>query len=279
MTTLCDIARRFPLYVAEILECENKLRRGHFREETLTDLLAASIVPFAGPTLTVGYPVESLTGGDVDLVYWSSSTGRRIDVRLQAKRLSSKQSRGRDTPWERREYARLLHTVGEDNTYQYETLLAEAGKAVTLYAFYNHRDVVDHWLAKVSSDVVAGVNLAFADDIGRELDTYLAGSPRPTNVKRLSHLYPYFFELSALFCSSGTGPPSPFEIADALDIAWQDISHPHDLPGERRLRRSFRDLITESSPPLAEGAPFVRRTDALQRTTIVFVSGSEPDAS
>jgi hypothetical protein len=40
---LCDLAHTFPTWVAKLLERDRHLRR-NFREETITDLLMASLV-------------------------------------------------------------------------------------------------------------------------------------------------------------------------------------------------------------------------------------------
>lgn len=67
MNTMCDLATRLPLIIGRLLDRETLLHRGRFREETMTDILTGSLAAFAGPELIIQYPIEVMTGSDIDL--------------------------------------------------------------------------------------------------------------------------------------------------------------------------------------------------------------------
>ncbi|WP_367227044.1 DUF6615 family protein, partial [Mesorhizobium sp.] len=62
MATLCDLATRLPLVIGGLLDRETNLKRGRFREETMTDILTGALAAFAGPELVISYPIEKDTG-------------------------------------------------------------------------------------------------------------------------------------------------------------------------------------------------------------------------
>lgn len=70
MTTICDVANKLPNLIGALLDSESVLKRGRFREETLTDLFTGSLAAFAGPDLVIQYPPEAMTGG-----IWISTSG------------------------------------------------------------------------------------------------------------------------------------------------------------------------------------------------------------
>lgn len=98
MATLCDLATRLPLVIGGLLDRETNLKRGRFREETMTDILTGALAAFAGPELVISYPIEKDTGGDLDLRFWNVSEGRDLWVRIQAKRLNAPWSKTRTAP-------------------------------------------------------------------------------------------------------------------------------------------------------------------------------------
>jgi hypothetical protein len=65
---LCELAHRFPHYIATLLERDRSLTR-NFREETVTDLLMASLVGLEAFGVHVQFPIEPITGGDMDWIY------------------------------------------------------------------------------------------------------------------------------------------------------------------------------------------------------------------
>lgn len=85
---LCELATRFPLYVARPPERDRRLSR-NFREETVTDLLMASLVGLEAFGIRVNFPIEPTTGGDMDWIYAAPldiSGGSYLRLVLQAKR-------------------------------------------------------------------------------------------------------------------------------------------------------------------------------------------------
>ncbi|TIW24941.1 MAG: hypothetical protein E5V81_08190 [Mesorhizobium sp.] len=87
-----------------MLDREANLKRGRFREETMTDILTGALAAFAGPELVISYPIEKDTGGDLDLRFWNVSEGRDLWVRIQAKRLNAAGVQNKN-----RSYSELLH--------------------------------------------------------------------------------------------------------------------------------------------------------------------------
>ena len=75
--SMCDLARKLPLLVGGLLEREKLLKRGRFREETMTDIFTGALAAFAGRNLVIEYPVELDTGGDIDLRFWHEGARSR----------------------------------------------------------------------------------------------------------------------------------------------------------------------------------------------------------
>lgn len=57
----CDLAERMPTMAAEFLELETKIGR-RFREDSVTDILIASLLKIGGSNATVFTPSEAYTG-------------------------------------------------------------------------------------------------------------------------------------------------------------------------------------------------------------------------
>lgn len=62
MATLCDLATRLPLVIGGLLDRETNLKRGRFREETMTDILTGALAAFAGPELVISYRSKRTPG-------------------------------------------------------------------------------------------------------------------------------------------------------------------------------------------------------------------------
>ncbi|WP_028742830.1 DUF6615 family protein [Rhizobium leguminosarum] len=285
MTTLCDLAAKLPGLIGVLLDREGKLKKGRFREETLTDVFTAALAAFAGPSLIIEYPDEAVTGGDLDLDFWHVSSGRRLRLRIQAKRLNAEKNNKKAVAIRHRAYNELLHVVPSTSVYQFRTLLSSAGRYVPLYMFYNHGSVVRDTHFAGATPVVSGVNLAFADDIAVELEAKLAAKPKRLHHKRLSHLRPHFFDLATILCPSvepGDDVPSPDAVSNALMRTW--------LEGADEAKRSDDEYVIRwltaprSVLPDWEGyrriqdGPAIRFNPELQRPTITFFSGRSDDA-
>lgn len=288
--SLCGVARSFPNFIAVMLQRENALSRGRFCEETFTDLLTAMLIPFAGKRLQILYPDEPHTGGDIDFVFDNRETGRRLVVRVQAKRLnqefegnlSSKPAAGnaksgRANDFERRRYKEILHYVAKSNDYQYR-ILTRADDAIPLYAFYNHHDVVLEGARRQMSPAISGVNLALADRLKPSLDVELKGlktKPQKRHgFKRMVHLQEWFFGLDVLFCPGDDGElvPAPELVADRLQAQWAMTSDLADAPSYERLSQ-FRDVGDGSIIDYSPGEDGIIVTSGVARPTVRLQSG------
>lgn len=47
--TMCDLATKLPLLIGGLLDRESKLKKGRFREETMTDILTGASLHSPGP--------------------------------------------------------------------------------------------------------------------------------------------------------------------------------------------------------------------------------------
>lgn len=287
--TLCDLAGRLPLVVGRLLDREAKLKRGRFREETMTDILAGALAAFAGPDLLIEYPVEAVTGGDLDLRFWHAASGRDLHLRLQAKRLGAASDAGKPVKLAHRSYHELFHKPPKATAYQYETLANTAAPIIALYMFYNHHTVVDDPAYRGKAPTVSGINLAFAEDVRRELDLKVAAakaSPRKVlHHKRLAHLRQHFFGLEAILCPGGdwegAGVPTPDRVSASLRQRWNARTERRHEVDDQVLRRL---LEPDQLRPARDGdgrpadGPAVRVTRLVERPTMTFISGRTGDA-
>ncbi|MBB3694875.1 DUF6615 family protein [Sphingomonas sp. BK580] len=284
---LCELASTLPRLIGTLLDREAKLKKGRFREETLTDVLTASLAAFAGPELVIEYPDEVATGGDLDLEFWHAASRRRTLIRVQAKRLNASTNNGKAVAIAHRSYRELLHKVPKTAEYQYKTLLAEAGAHLPLYMFYNHRSASMDPHFNGTHPEVTGVNLAFAHDIANELQLKLDAEGevprRRLHHKRLSHLQPHLFGLDLLLCA-GTEPggfvPTPDAVRERLAEEWRRIQRDDDrlVPaGLRRLAEPTQVATYSDAQRRLPDGPAVRFGANVPRTTLTFISGRTDD--
>ncbi|MGX9142692.1 DUF6615 family protein [Mesorhizobium sp. 128a] len=283
--TMCELAKKLPQLVGNLLDRESKLKRGRFREETLTDIFTGALAAFAGPELVIEYPPEATTGGDIDLDFNHISSGTVLLVRLQAKRLNAHRNSGKAVAIRHRAYNELLHTVPKNSrNFQYKTLAAMSGPRLPLYMFYNHGTVTRDPYFSTPGPAVRGINLAFAKDIVSEMDVKLAAVPKRLHHKRLSHLRPHLFGLEALLCPSGTlhgTVPTPDAVVGRLDDVWRSgpfNKRGDDDDGVRRYLFSPVEKSVGDHPyrRVPDGLA-IRVNDALERPTITFMSGRTED--
>lgn len=285
MATLCDLAKRLPLVIGNLLDREAKLKRGRFREETMTDIVTGALAAFAGPELVISYPIEKNTGSDLDLLFWNVEADRRLSVRIQAKRLNAAVVQNRN-----RSYGELLHKPSPTDDYQFRTLRDTPAPWVPLYLFYNHSSVAGdaHFAGLVPT--VTGANLAYASDVAADLEAKLAGSGAKPKTGmfngRLSLLRRHFFGLEALLCPEsalpGTTVPTPEQVSAALRDRYnrQGASVTGPPVGEEILRRLSEPLNLMPGPGSGarlQDGPAVRVDPRLDNPTVTFISGRTQD--
>jgi hypothetical protein len=286
LVTLCDLATRLPLVIGTLLDREANLKRGRFREETMTDILTGALAAFAGPELVISYPIEKDTGGDLDLRFWNVAAGRELWVRIQAKRLN-----GVGVQIKNRSYGELLHKPSPKHDYQFRTLRDTPAPWIPLYMFYNHASVTNDPCFRALTPAVRGVNLAFAIDVADELEAKLLGAVKAPKTgvfnKRLAHLQPHFFGLDALLCPGGAvkgeAVPSPDRVSASL-MEQYNRGGPGTVRSTetdrvvRRLIQPDRLMPSYGTQLALQDGPAVRVDRRLKYPMVTFISGRTKDA-
>ncbi|CAH2394138.1 conserved hypothetical protein [Mesorhizobium ventifaucium] len=288
--TMCDLAKTLPLLIGRLLDRETKLKRGRFREETMTDIFTGALAAFAGPELVIQYPDEAVTGGDLDLRFWHVAAGHELQLRIQAKRLSAARNAKKAVNIAHRSYHELLHKPPRAAKFQFETLLDAPAPWVPLYMFYNHQSAVDDRFFASAGPAVSGVNLAFAADIAKELTAKLkAAKATPKSVKhhkRLSYLRKNLFGLEAILCPSGdwggAGVPSPDLVFASLLGRWEVSGKGNGRTKDEQDAMRIRSDPSRVSPEGAPGrrisdGPSIRVDHTLKRPAVTFISGRTGD--
>lgn len=283
--SLCNLAKTLPLLIGRLLDQEASLKRGRFREETMTDIFTGALAAFAGPELVLEYPTELDTGGDLDLCFWHVASGRELNLRIQAKRLNASKDGTRHVKIEHRAYRELLHMPASTKVYQFKTLLGAPPPLIPLYMLYNHHSVVaDPYFGGIGPKV-SGVNLAFATDIGNELEAKLAAAPASIkHHKRLSYLRKHLFGLDAILCPGGlaTGAtvPSPHSVQASLRERWRqrgDLWREGESELARRLAEPIELVADTTAVRRISDGPSIRVVRSLERPLITFISGRTTD--
>ncbi|MBN8806007.1 MAG: hypothetical protein J0H81_13175 [Sphingopyxis terrae] len=248
-TSPCDLAERIPAMAADFLELETKIGR-RFREDSVTDIIIASLLKIGGEDATVFTPPEALTGGDFDLVIFQPATGDSVQYRIQSKRLVPN-----PTNWLRGSYRELDHPHGTGK--QASTLIRSSAQeklpTIPLYAFYNPLGACD-----ASQGEISGIQLADGRQINaivRALVKAKAKGKRP-RWKRVEYLRHLFFPLSTILCPTENSPPDlSLIIAPAASrravvaaIAERQIAQPdiEDAPPQLEFKSAE---IARLSPP------------------------------
>ena len=287
--SMCDLARKLPLLVGGLLEREKLLKRGRFREETMTDIFTGALAAFAGRNLVIEYPVELDTGGDIDLRFWHVESGRNLNVRIQAKRLNAAVNGKKPVKSKHRAYDELFHISPTAKDYQFRVLRNSPAPWVPLYMFYNHESITRDREFAGKVPAVSGINLAFADDVARELEdklTAAAGKPRKIkHHKRLAHLRKHFFGLEAILCPSGSWHG---ESVPPPEVVQSSLRERYKLADDGAERADDAGLVLRylSEPAgltefgvgrrLPDG-PSIRMRQPVDVPTITFISGRTED--
>jgi len=293
---LCNFAKAFPDFIGNLLNREHGLRR-RFREETVSDLWVASLVPMRGFGLHIDIADEAKTGADIEIWFLSAKRDRGVGFVIQAKRSHCGHGTRLLSPcgidWKRHRFEELDHAAGEkrrkgtqarDLTHAHE----RSGRSVyPLYAFYTPQHLFD------KSGLIRGVMLADGHDVRRKMvlgrqkawknRTYPKGrteKPRRANAeyKALGKLYELFFPLSEMFCLDPWKPirrvASVEDATQALMLALSGselgvttIPAPDDVAssvskmiGRAREAQGFRDTGEQRLPFVTDQIP----TDILQ---------------
>jgi hypothetical protein len=201
---LCEFAHAFPLWTARLLERDRGLTR-NFREETITDVLMASLVGFEALGIRVDLPDEPTTGGDMEWIYAApleANGGRYLRLILQANRTQFTKLKGGGYWY----YQHLDHGAGQ----QAQTLLAYASSSpggmstLPLYILYHPTSA----LAPIvpGRPAIEGINLVFASHIA---PIVAGGCGRKE--KKIDYWRNRFLPLSEILCWPvlATGPPAP----------------------------------------------------------------------
>lgn len=192
----CDLAHRLPGMIAEFLDIEQRLKR-RFREDSITDILIASLLSLPGNDVVVLTPPEAKTGGDFDLVVVEPTSSEAVQFRIQAKRLTPHKH-----DWMIGSYAELAHphNSGAQSKALLSGLGSEAIVTIPLYAFYNPARV-----CAASGDTVSGLELASGWEIRERIKAIVKVKPKRLPYKRIGSLQPLFFPLSTILCGSSDG--------------------------------------------------------------------------
>ena len=269
---------------AEFLELETQIGR-RFREDSVTDIIIASLLKIGGGDATVFTPPEVKTGGDFDIVIYQPGTDDGVQYRIQSKRLVLNA-----TNWVWSSYRELDHPHGSGK--QASTLIRSSAQekmpTIPLYAFYNPLGVCD-----ASKGEIAGIQLADGRAIGaivRALLKAKAEGKRP-RWKRVEYLRHFFFPLSTILCPPADESSSGYliirpevsrqAVLTAIEerrIAPMDIE---DAPP--RLRSELAEVARLPSPHQMDGAvgsPPVSRRSQKRRDVPKVVEraiGRQPD--
>jgi hypothetical protein len=229
---LCELAHNFPPRIAQLLERDRGLTR-NFREETVTDLLMASLVGLEAFGVRVQFPYEPTTGGDMDWIYAAPhdiNGGSYLRLILQAKRAQHVKSKNGGYWY----YQHLDHQKGiqAQVLVNYAATSPDGMATLPLYIFYHPEAAL--LPAESKQPAVQGINIVFASKVAPAVK---GGCGR--KIKRVSHWRNDFMPLSDLLCWPAVADAPPAPSPDATEyLVGQNIAF---LPG---ITGSFHpDLI------------------------------------
>ncbi len=253
---LCELAQNFPRRIAELLERDRGLTR-NFREETVTDLLMASLVGLQSFGVRVDFPDEPTTGGDLDWIYAAPleiNGGRYLRLILQAKRAQfQKLKNGGYWFYRHLDHGSPLGKQAQTLTSYATTSLGGKG-TLPLFIFYHPTSALEP--AAGLKPAVEGVNIVFASKIAPIVN---GGCNR--RKKKVDYWRDDFLPLSDLLCWPAvvTGqPPSSgvIRLVVGADIEFFPTVggfHPDLVARRFRERREQVSVLAASAvdPPTA----------------------------
>ncbi len=265
----CKLAENIPAAIAELLQADTDLKK-RFREETITDLVVASLKALPIERLVVAVPQEKITGSDFDITVVADDRKDAIQFRLQAKRLSA-----HPTDWKTGSYKELAHPHNSGG--QAATLIRSSANekipTIPLYAFYNPQGTIDQ-----SNGAISGFELASGIAVSHLVREMVKAKPQRRPYKRVGFLKPLFFPLAKLLCEPfalependdqrSTPRPEVFRriINEAIDsrtteiedFVLEDLSFGLALP-EPEIERLSRLTEEDSQTPPARMRKFRR---------------------
>jgi hypothetical protein len=241
-TSPCDLATRLPTMIAQFLDIENSLKR-RFREESISDILVASLLSLPGDDVIVQTPNEAKTGGDFDLVIVDPSAGDAIQFRIQAKRLTP-----HPADWALGSYRELSHPHNSGN--QSRLLMAgvrrETMPTIPLYAFYNPART-----CAASGAMISGIELASAAEIRERIKMMVRVKPKRLPFKRVGSLQPLFFPLTEILCVPTNTAAGGRSIASPRDVR-RSVANAIEARGGRygstELAEEARGAVVDQRP-------------------------------
>lgn len=246
--------------VAEFLDLEQHLKR-RFREDSITDILIASLLSLPGNNIVVLTPPEVKTGGDFDLIVIEPSSGDAVQFRIQAKRLTPHQDN-----WTTGSYSELAHpkNTGAQSRTLIRGLGREAIPTIPLYAFYNPAHV-----CAASGGVLSGVELASGWEVRERVKAIVKAKPKRLPFKRIGSLQPLFFPLTTILCSPKQKPdggmiPLPSEARKAVEQAMTERSG-FDVYGQMQGITSEARLRVLAAPTSFSDRTRDQRASGMQR--------------
>lgn len=255
----CELATSIPDNVAELLDAESGLQR-RFREETISDLIVASIKALPTVNLIVMVPDETRTGSDFDIAVISDNQLDAVQFRLQAKRLTP-----HETNWGWSSYRELAHphNTGAQSSTLLRSSSHEKIPTLPLYAFYNPRTCVSQ-----SGDTISGLELADAYEVRSLIKEMVDAKPKRILNKRVENLRHLFFPFSKLLCEPFREGPNQAD--------------PSRVPQPEAFRKSVVGAIRPRSREVPErsdeGTLLERSTDKLPSPSPVSPVGTSlPD--
>jgi len=255
---LCDLAHRFPSHIAALLERDCRLTR-NFREETVTDLLMASLIGFEAFGVRVQFPIEPTTGGDMDWIFAAPldvNGGSYLRLILQAKRAQHAPGKGGGCWF----YKHLDHGSGRQAQTLTDYAATSPGGLATLplYIFYHPASALAP--AGRFQPAIEGINIVFASKVAPAVR---GGCGRAK--KLVSYWRNDFMSLSDLLCWPAIeDAPAPPNVAAAAFLGLLTGSYHPDLVARRLRDRRSRGqsgagsgMDTTEVPPIepAQGVP------------------------
>ncbi len=232
----CELARKIPHTIAELLQADIDLNK-RFREETISDLIVASIKSLPIENLVLAVPPEKSTGSDFDIAVISDDRLDAVQFRIQAKRLAAHPSN-----WEIGSYRELAHphNSGGQSATLIRSSASEKIPTIPLYAFYNPLGAVEQ-----AGGLISGLELASGIVVSKIIRELVRAKPKRPPYKRVGFLKSLFFPFTKLLCEpfETKGPDSPIGLPPKPHVFRQAVEKAIDSRYEMT-----RDVIFEELP-------------------------------